>query len=87
MEEQIQKLVFNPITGNITTLVIEVAVIWLIIKMIQRNLFRHFIITVSDIIVITKKLNNRPRKRLFLKHPMKFSLKNSTILAECAFNT
>lgn len=69
MEEQIQKLVFNPITGNITTLVIEVAVIWLIIKMIQRNLFRHFIITVSDIIVITKKLNNRPRKRLGFKTP------------------
>lgn len=86
MEEQIQKMVFNPIIGKIATIVIEVTVIWLIIKMIQRNLFSHFLVTDYEIKEV-KKINYRPRKYLVLKHQMKFSLKNSTILAECAFIT
>ncbi len=37
--ETLQKILFNPTAGKITTLFIGVAVIWMIIKMIQRNLF------------------------------------------------
>ncbi len=39
MEEQIQKLLFNPAVGKIATLFIGVAIIWIIIKGIQRTLF------------------------------------------------
>lgn len=39
MEDQIQKLLFNPAVGKIATLFIGVAIIWLIIKGLQRTLF------------------------------------------------
>lgn len=39
MEEQIQKFLFNPTVGKIATIIIGVAVIWLIIKAIQKSLF------------------------------------------------
>jgi small-conductance mechanosensitive channel len=38
MEEQIQQFLFNPVVGKIATLLIGIAVIWLINKAIQRNL-------------------------------------------------
>lgn len=38
MEEQIQKILFNPTVGKIATIFIGIAVIWLIIKAIQRSL-------------------------------------------------
>ncbi|WP_373548479.1 hypothetical protein [Haliscomenobacter sp.] len=39
MEEQIQKILFNPTVGKIATIFIGVAVIWLIIKALQKNFF------------------------------------------------
>jgi small-conductance mechanosensitive channel len=39
MEEQIQKFLFNPIVGKIVTIFIGIAIIWLIIKAIQKSLF------------------------------------------------
>lgn len=39
MEEQIQKFLFNPTTGKIVTIFIGVALIWMLIKVIQKNLF------------------------------------------------
>ncbi|MFA9388733.1 MAG: mechanosensitive ion channel family protein [Prolixibacteraceae bacterium] len=39
MEEQIKELLFDPIVGKIATIVIGVAVIWVLIKAIQRNFF------------------------------------------------
>ncbi|SHJ81101.1 Small-conductance mechanosensitive channel [Arenibacter nanhaiticus] len=39
MEEQIQKFLFNPTMGKITAIFIGTAIIWLIIKALQRNLF------------------------------------------------
>ena len=39
MEEQIKSFLFNPTVGKIATIFIGVAVIWIIIKVIQRNLF------------------------------------------------
>lgn len=39
MEEQIQKYLFNPTVGKITTVIIGIALIWLIIKTVQKNLF------------------------------------------------
>lgn len=39
MEEQIQEFLFNPIVGKISTIIIGTAVIWLIVKVIQKNLF------------------------------------------------
>jgi hypothetical protein len=38
MEEQIKKLLFDPTVGKIATILIGVAIIWLIIKAIQRNI-------------------------------------------------
>lgn len=38
MEEQLKELLFNPTVGKIATVVIGVVIIWLIIKMIQKNL-------------------------------------------------
>jgi len=37
MEEQIQKFLFNPTIGKITTVIIGIAIIWLAIKAIQKN--------------------------------------------------
>lgn len=39
MDEQIQKILFNPTVGKIATIFIGIAVIWLIIKFIQKSLF------------------------------------------------
>ena len=39
MEEQIKNILFDPIIGKIATIIIGVAIIWVIIKAIQRNLF------------------------------------------------
>ena len=39
MEEQIQKFLFNPTVGKIVSILIGVAIIWLIIKAFQRSLF------------------------------------------------
>lgn len=38
MDTEIQKLLFNPTVGKISTVFIGIAIIWLIIKTIQRNL-------------------------------------------------
>jgi len=38
MEEQLKELLFNPTVGKIATVVIGVVIIWLVIKMIQKNL-------------------------------------------------
>lgn len=39
MEEEIQKYLYNPTVGKIVTFLIGVAVIWMIIKTVQKNLF------------------------------------------------
>ncbi len=39
METQIQDLLFNPTVGKIATIFIGIAVIWLILKAIQKNIF------------------------------------------------
>jgi len=39
MEEQILKYLYDPVVGKISTIIIGIAVIWLIIKYIQKNLF------------------------------------------------
>lgn len=39
MEEYIRKFLFNPAVGKIVALLIGVAIIWAIIKVLQRNLF------------------------------------------------
>lgn len=39
MEEEIQKYLFNPTVGKIVTFLVGVAIIWTIIKTIQKNLF------------------------------------------------
>ncbi len=39
MDDQIQKFLFNPTVGKIVTIFIGVAVIWAIIKALQKNLF------------------------------------------------
>ncbi len=39
MVEQLQKFLFNPTVGKIATIFLGIAIIWLIVKAIQRNLF------------------------------------------------
>ncbi|SDX42933.1 mechanosensitive ion channel family protein [Flavobacterium degerlachei] len=39
MEEEIQKYLYNPTVGKIVTFLIGVAVIWMLIKAVQKNLF------------------------------------------------
>lgn len=39
MEEQIYNLLFNPTVGKLVTIFLGLAIIWLVIKTIQRNLF------------------------------------------------
>lgn len=39
MEEQLRRILFNPTVGKWATIFIGIAVIWIIIKAIQRNLF------------------------------------------------
>jgi len=38
MEEQLNKFLFDPVVGKIASIIIGVAIIWIIIKMMQRNL-------------------------------------------------
>jgi len=39
MEEEIQKYLYNPTVGKLVTFIIGVAIIWVLIKLIQKNLF------------------------------------------------
>lgn len=39
MEQELQKYLFNPTVGKLVTLCIGIAIIWVIVKVIQRNLF------------------------------------------------
>jgi len=39
MEEQIQKILFNPTVGKIVTIFVGIAIIWFLIKAIQRSFF------------------------------------------------
>jgi small-conductance mechanosensitive channel len=39
MDEQLKKLLFNPAVGKIVTIFIGIAIIWIIIKAIQKSLF------------------------------------------------
>jgi small-conductance mechanosensitive channel len=39
MEEQIQQYLFNPTVGKIVTLFIGIAIIWMLVKFIKRNVF------------------------------------------------
>ncbi|MCO5266301.1 MAG: mechanosensitive ion channel family protein [Lentimicrobium sp.] len=39
MEEQIRSLLFNPVIGKLVTVFLGIAIIWLLIKLLQRNLF------------------------------------------------
>lgn len=39
MDESLEKYLFDPIVGKIATLIIGIGIIWIIIKMIQNNLF------------------------------------------------
>lgn len=39
MEEQLKEILFDPTIGKITTIIVGIAVIWIIIKAIQRSLF------------------------------------------------
>jgi len=39
MDEELKKFLFNPTVGKIATIVIGIVIIWLIIKLIERNIF------------------------------------------------
>jgi small-conductance mechanosensitive channel len=39
MEEEIQKYLYNPTVGKLVTFVIGVAIIWMLIKLLQKNIF------------------------------------------------
>ncbi|MGO4819152.1 mechanosensitive ion channel family protein [Flavobacterium sp. W22_SRS_FP1] len=39
MEEEIQKYLYNPTVGRLVTFIIGVAIIWVLIKLIKKNLF------------------------------------------------
>ena len=39
MEEQLKNILFNPTVGRIATIIIGIAIIWIIIKVVQKNLF------------------------------------------------
>lgn len=39
MEDQIREFLFNPTIGKIATIIIGIAIIWLIVKSLQKNLF------------------------------------------------
>lgn len=56
MEEEIKNFLFNPVIGKIVTIGIGIAVIWIIIKVIQKNLFSK--IKNSDNRYRTKKFSN-----------------------------
>lgn len=56
MEEEIKTFLFNPVVGKIVTIFIGIAVIWIIIKLIQRNLFSK--IKNPDNRYRTKKFSN-----------------------------
>jgi small-conductance mechanosensitive channel len=56
MENQIKEFLFNPTVGKIVTIFIGIAVIWIILKLIQRNLFSK--IKDSENRYRTKKFSN-----------------------------
>jgi small-conductance mechanosensitive channel len=56
MEEEIKNFLFNPTVGKIVSIIVGVAVIWIIIKVIQRNLFSK--IMDSDNRYRAKKFSN-----------------------------
>lgn len=56
METEIQQILFNPTVGKIVTIFIGIAIIWILIKVIQRNLFSK--IKNSDNRYRTKKFSN-----------------------------
>lgn len=56
MEEEIKTFLFNPVVGKIVTICIGISVIWIIIKVIQRNLFSK--IKNSENRYRTKKFSN-----------------------------
>lgn len=37
MEDQIREFLFNPTIGKIATIIIGIAIIWLIVKALQKN--------------------------------------------------
>lgn len=39
MEEQIQDILFDPVVGKITTIIVGFAIIWILIKTLQKSLF------------------------------------------------
>lgn len=39
MEEQIREILFNPVVGKLVTIFIGIAVIWILVKALQKNLF------------------------------------------------
>jgi hypothetical protein len=39
MEEQIQEYLYNPTVGKIVSFIIGIAVIWMLINTVQKNLF------------------------------------------------
>ncbi len=39
MQENIERYLFNPVVGKFATIIIGVAIIWMVIKVLQRNLF------------------------------------------------
>ena len=39
MEEQLNNILLNPTVGRIATIIIGIAIIWIIIKVVQKNLF------------------------------------------------
>ncbi len=39
MEEQIRDILFNPVVGKLVTIFIGIAVIWILVKALQKNLF------------------------------------------------
>jgi len=54
MEEQLKKILFDPITGKFVTIFIGTIIIWIIIKVIQRNLINK-----------VENVNNRYRTKKF----------------------
>ena len=56
MEKEITDILFNPAVGKIVTIFIGIAVIWILIKLVQKNLFSK--IKDTDSRYRTKKLSS-----------------------------
>ena len=39
MNDEIEKILYNPTVGKITTIIIGIAIIWMVIKGLQKNIF------------------------------------------------